>query len=82
MQLDYLDGIATFIAVAEEKSFSAGAIKLGVSPSALGQAIRNLERRVGLASIRNPKIFLVVARGFEPPITSTPQKSTIAPSYG
>jgi DNA-binding transcriptional LysR family regulator len=49
MQLDYFDGIATFIAVAEEKSFSGAAIKLGVSPSAVSQAIRNLERRVGLA---------------------------------
>lgn len=49
MQQDYLDGIATFITVAEEKGFSAAAIKLGVSPSAVSQAIRNLERRVGLA---------------------------------
>ncbi|PXW25361.1 LysR family transcriptional regulator [Paraburkholderia caballeronis] len=49
MQQDYLDGIATFIAVAEEKGFSAAAIKLGVSPSAVSQAIRNLERRTGLA---------------------------------
>jgi DNA-binding transcriptional LysR family regulator len=49
MQVAYLDGIATFIAVAEEKGFSSAASKLGVSPSAVSQAIRNLERRVGLA---------------------------------
>lgn len=49
MQQDQLDGIATFIAVAEQKGFSAAAIKLGVSPSAVSQAIRTLERRVGLA---------------------------------
>jgi DNA-binding transcriptional LysR family regulator len=49
MHQDQLDGIVTFIAVAEEKGFSAAAVRLGVSPSAVSQAIRNLERRVGLA---------------------------------
>ncbi|SOE87543.1 DNA-binding transcriptional regulator, LysR family [Burkholderia sp. YR290] len=49
MRQEQLDGIATFIAVAEEKGFSAASVKLGVSPSAVSQTIRNLERRVGLA---------------------------------
>jgi DNA-binding transcriptional LysR family regulator len=49
MQLDSLDGIATFITVVEEKTFSAAAIKLGVSPSAVSQSIQNLERRLALA---------------------------------
>jgi DNA-binding transcriptional LysR family regulator len=49
MRQDQLDGIVTFIAVAEEKGFSAAAVRLGVSPSAVSQTIRNLERRVGLA---------------------------------
>lgn len=49
MKQDHLDGITTFVAVAEEKSFSAAAVRLGVTPSAISQTIRNLERRVGLA---------------------------------
>lgn len=49
MHQTQLDGIMTFIAVAEEKGFSAAAVKLGVSPSAVSQAIRALERRMGAA---------------------------------
>ncbi|PYE25452.1 DNA-binding transcriptional LysR family regulator [Paraburkholderia silvatlantica] len=49
MQQSQFDGIVTFIAVAEERSFSLAASKLGVSPSAVSQTIRNLERRAGVA---------------------------------
>ncbi|MFM0631273.1 LysR family transcriptional regulator [Paraburkholderia xenovorans] len=49
MQQNQLDGIATFIAVAEEKAFSAAAVKPGISPSAVSQTIRSFERRVGQA---------------------------------
>ncbi len=49
MQQSQLDGIVTFIAVAQEKSFSVAATRLGVSPSAVSQTIRNLERRAGVA---------------------------------
>jgi DNA-binding transcriptional LysR family regulator len=48
MRRDQLDGIFTFITVAQENGFSAAAAKLGVSPSAVSQAVRNLEQRVGL----------------------------------
>ncbi|ARS49017.1 MULTISPECIES: LysR family transcriptional regulator [Pseudomonadaceae] len=48
MRQDHLDGLLTFIAVAEEKGFSAAAVRLGVSPSAVSQSIRNLEQRLGL----------------------------------
>jgi DNA-binding transcriptional LysR family regulator len=49
LRQDQLDGIVTFIIVAEEQGFSAAAIRLGVSPSAVSQSIRNLESRIGLA---------------------------------
>ncbi|WP_438390119.1 LysR substrate-binding domain-containing protein [Caballeronia sp. DA-9] len=49
MQQSQLDGIMTFIAVAQEKSFSTAAVRLGVSPSAVSQTVRNLERRIGMA---------------------------------
>ncbi|MDB6141204.1 MAG: LysR family transcriptional regulator [Pseudomonas sp.] len=49
MRQDPLDGLVTFVCVAEHSSFSAAAIRLGVSPSAVSQVIRNLERRLGIA---------------------------------
>lgn len=48
MNKGQLDGIMTFIAVAQEKHFSAAATRLGVSPSAVSQSIRSLERRLGI----------------------------------
>ncbi|TCU19315.1 LysR family transcriptional regulator [Rhizobium sullae] len=42
------DSLAAFVAVAREQSFTRAAIKLGVSPSALSQTIRNLEDRLGM----------------------------------
>jgi len=44
---DQLDGLVTFLCVAEHNSFSAAAMRLGVSPSAVSQAIRTLEQRLG-----------------------------------
>ena len=40
--------LAAFATVAHERSFTRAAAKLGVSPSALSQTVRNLEERVGL----------------------------------
>lgn len=44
-----LQGLETFVAVAQERGFSAAARKLGVSPSAASQAVRALEARVGVS---------------------------------
>jgi DNA-binding transcriptional LysR family regulator len=43
-----LDDLAAFVAVADERGFTAAAAKLGVSQSALSQTIRGLEARLGI----------------------------------
>lgn len=44
-----LDGVVVFLAVAEERGFRAAARRLAITPSAVSQAIRSLEDRVGVA---------------------------------
>ena len=51
-QKDTLDGVVMFVAVAEAGSFSEAARRLGISPSAVSQAIRSLEERLGTALFR------------------------------
>ena len=40
-----LDGLAVFLAVAVLNGFRAAALKSGVTPSAISQSVRTLERR-------------------------------------
>jgi DNA-binding transcriptional LysR family regulator len=47
MRLNQLDGLLAFCKVAEHRGFTAAAAVLEVSPSALSQAIRHLEARLG-----------------------------------
>jgi DNA-binding transcriptional LysR family regulator len=42
-----LDGVEAFLSVAQHRSFRQAAAELGVTPSAISQAIRALETRVG-----------------------------------
>lgn len=44
-----LDGVETFLGVAQHRSFRRAAAALGVTPSAVSQAVRALEARVGAA---------------------------------
>src|SRR5437879_912178 len=44
-----LDGVEAFLSVAEHRSFRKAAAELGVTPSAISQAVRALETRVGAA---------------------------------
>jgi DNA-binding transcriptional LysR family regulator len=44
-----LDGVEVFLSVAEHRSFRRAAAELGVTPSAISQAVRALEARVGAA---------------------------------
>ena len=43
-----LGGLAAFAVVAEERSFTRAAVRLGVSQSALSHSMRGLEKRLGL----------------------------------
>jgi DNA-binding transcriptional LysR family regulator len=44
-----LDGVAAFLSVAQHRSFRRAAAELGVTPSAMSQAVRALEARIGAA---------------------------------
>jgi DNA-binding transcriptional LysR family regulator len=44
-----LDGVEAFLSVAHHRNFRRAAAELGVTPSAISQAIRTLEARVGAA---------------------------------
>src|SRR5215468_120172 len=44
-----LDGVEAFLSVAEHRSFRRAAAELGVTPSAMSQAVRALEARIGAA---------------------------------
>lgn len=45
---DEVFGLASFLAVAEKRSFTAAAADLGVTPSALSQVVQKLEDRLGM----------------------------------
>ena len=47
-----LEGVETFLAVARRRSFRRAAAELGVTPSAVSQAVRSLEARLGTALFR------------------------------
>src|SRR3569623_1994965 len=44
-----IDGVEAFLSVAQHRSFRRAAAELGVTPSAMSQAVRALESRVGAA---------------------------------
>src|SRR5438552_17169849 len=46
---DALDGVEAFLGVARHRSFRKAADELGVSTSAVSQAVRALEARIGVA---------------------------------
>lgn len=49
IQRGALDGVEAFLRVAERRGFRAAATDLGVTPSAVSQAVRALETRMGIA---------------------------------
>jgi DNA-binding transcriptional LysR family regulator len=48
MARESFDDLAGFLAVAQERSFTRAAAKLGLTPSALSHSIRGLEQRLGV----------------------------------
>src|SRR6476646_8738618 len=48
MQLNNLNVLAAFLTIAEQRSFTKAAKRLGVSRSALSHAVRGLEERLGV----------------------------------
>ena len=50
--VDELDGMATFVAVAETKGFRAAGERLRMSHSAVSQTLRRLEERLGVALVQ------------------------------
>jgi len=69
MRQNELEGLVTFVAVAETGGISAAAAKLGVSPSAVSQAVRQLEKRLGATlfnrTTRSTSLSELGARYFE-----------------
>src|ERR1700759_3164123 len=53
-----LDGVEAFLAVAQHRNFRRAAAELGVTPSAMSQAVRTLEARIGAP------LFLRTTRGW------------------
>ncbi|WP_457787285.1 LysR family transcriptional regulator [Pseudomonas sp. PL-6] len=52
MRQDHLDGLVTFVQVAEHRSFTHAAQRLGVSTSAVSQVVRSLEGRLGVVLLK------------------------------
>src|SRR5438876_1670280 len=48
MKTSAFDGVETFLAVAELKSFTAAALRLGATPTAASKAIKAMENRHGV----------------------------------
>jgi len=49
MRADALNGVEAFLCVARHRNFRKAAFELGISPSAISQAVRALEARLGVA---------------------------------
>jgi DNA-binding transcriptional LysR family regulator len=76
MAREELGVLAAFVAVAEERSFTRAARRLGVSPSALSHAIRGLEERMGV------RLLARTTRSVAPTEAGAQLFSRVRPAFG
>ena len=62
MARDELSVLSAFLAVAEERSFTRAAKRIGATQSALSHAIRGLEEQIGVAQM-SQQIFMMMSIG-------------------
>src|SRR6516164_8956959 len=67
--------LVAFVAVAEERSFTKAAAKLGVSQSALSQTIRSFEAQLGI------RLLARTTRSVAPTQTGDRLLQTVAPRF-
>ncbi|MBZ0147201.1 MAG: LysR family transcriptional regulator [Pseudorhodoplanes sp.] len=75
MQRGHLDDLRALVAVAQERSFTKAAAKLGVSQSALSQTIRELEERIGV------RLLTRTTRSVSPTAAGERLLQTVAPRF-
>lgn len=73
---DDLGSLAMFLVVAEEKSFTRAAARLGVSQSALSHSMRRLEERLGL------RLLTRTTRSVSPTLAGEQLLETLRPALG
>lgn len=74
MMRNDLGELAAFAAVAEERSFTRAAVRLGISQSALSHSIRGLEKRLGL------QLLARTTRSVSPTAAGTALLQDLAPA--
>ena len=75
MQRGRLDDLRALVAVAQHRSFTKAAAKLGVSQSALSQTIRELEARLGV------RLLTRTTRSVSPTVAGERLLQTVAPRF-
>ena len=75
MKRDELNDLQAFVAVADARSFTKAAVKLGISPSALSHAMKALETRLGL------QLLARTTRSVAPTVAGERLLATLRPAF-
>ena len=76
MRRDQLSDLSVFATVAEERSFTRAAVRLGMSPSALSHALKALETRLGV------RLLTRTTRSVAPTEAGARLLEAIVPAFG